>query len=79
MNIEEIVLNSMSNVTGLDVSELENVKDENLFEMGMLDSLSLVSFVTEVEEKLDIDINLTDAKLEDFTSLNTIIKYLEKL
>lgn len=79
MNIEQIVLDCMSKVTGLDVAELNEIKDENLYEMGMLDSLALVSFVTELEEKINKEVNLADAKPEDFTSLNSIIKYIDTL
>ena len=79
MNVEQIVLDSMSKVTGLDVAELNDIKDENLYEMGMLDSLALVSFVTELEEKINKEVNLVDAKPEDFTSLNSIIKYIDTL
>lgn len=75
-NYESIVLESLSEITGLDSEELQQIKKDNIFENGILDSLSLVTLVSKIEKKANIEINISDCKLEDFASIEKIIGFI---
>jgi acyl carrier protein len=50
--------------------------DRPFFETGVLDSLSLLDFVSFVEKRYDIDISGRDIVPENFGSLRTVTDYV---
>ena len=50
--------------------------DRPFFETGVLDSLSLLDFVSFVEKRFDIDISGRDIVPENFGSLRTVTDYV---
>lgn len=51
--------------------------DTDLFGEGILDSLSLIVLIEEIEKKLCITILEEDITIENFYSIRTIIKLLD--
>ncbi len=76
---EKIVVESMSEITGLDVDSINKIRSVNLFEKGILNSLSLVSLLNYIEEKTDKKIEIRNCKLEDFISIESITNMLVRL
>jgi acyl carrier protein len=54
-----------------------NVED-SLWESGVLDSITIVEFATELEEEYEIEIPFDDIIVENFETLSLVIKYLKK-
>lgn len=72
MNHEQIVFRILSELTGLKSEELQNIRTLNLFENGILDSLSLVRFMNELEEKLNQKINISACQIENFSTIDAL-------
>ena len=52
--------------------------DTDLFESGLLDSLTLVSLLTEIEQSFGFELPLEDLDLDEFRSVNRIGSYVER-
>lgn len=77
VNKKEVVYQCLSEITGLEPEELLDLQDEILFEAGILDSLSFVTFISKIEKNLQIKIDLSKINFDDFKTINTIVSYLE--
>jgi acyl carrier protein len=51
-------------------------EDTDLFEVGVLDSLMAVSLVSFCEERFSCEIDLSELSQENFSSLNTLVKFV---
>lgn len=71
--IEKIVREAIESATGIDV---EITPDLSLIDGGILDSMSMVSFVQTIQAKLDVEIDFADITLENFDSLEVLIPFL---
>ncbi len=69
MEIEKIVCEEMAELTGLSVEELEGLREEDLFESGILDSLSLMTLLTALQTRLGITLSLKDHSVRDFSTV----------
>ncbi len=66
--IQSVVLTLLNKRHSLDgISNIENL---NFFEQGIIDSISLIKFVIELEDEFDIDIDSADIALKDFKTVN---------
>lgn len=74
-NLENTVLDIMEKVCETD--EVREDLDLDLFDAGLLDSLSIISLLLEIEEKLGLRLQPTDIEKEDFTTINNLITYLK--
>lgn len=70
---KRIVLNGLSEITGLSKDELEEIKNENLFEMGILDSLSLAGLLIWIKDETGLVIDLSKYLPEEYSSIQTLI------
>ena len=64
-----------------DVCETDEVKDDldmNLFEAGLIDSLSVISIILAVEDKMNIKLQPTDFDKSDISSVNNFIAFLTR-
>ena len=52
--------------------------DEDLFKSGLVDSMALVVMIIHFEKEFNIKINTSDITVETFSTINKIIKGLEK-
>lgn len=73
MDVEKIVYEELSTLTGLKPDELTGLCEENLFEAGILDSLSLMALLTAVKDRLGCTVNLRDHTAKDFSTIPSII------
>ena len=51
--------------------------DENLLEMGILDSMGVAELLAYIEKQFDVAINLEDITLENFSTINAISLLIE--
>jgi len=58
--------------------EFDFTEDVNYIEQGMLDSFDIVSLVDSLDEKYNISISGLDIIPENFSSVEAIIRTLEK-
>ncbi len=62
-----------------DVSEVDGLSDDkslDLFEAGLLDSLSVISIIIMIENKLGLRLQPTDFKPEDIGSVTAFANFL---
>ena len=62
-----------------DRPEVNLTPDLPLLEERLMDSLQLMQLVVFLEEKFALRIDITDLVIENFTSINTISAFIEKL
>lgn len=75
-NYELIAIEILEKVAGTD--GLKDEKDLNLFDVGLLDSLAVISIIITIEEKFGIRLQPTDFNREDISTVENFIKFLEK-
>ena len=73
--VKKIVSETLKTMRGLDI-ELTN--EISLIDSGMLDSLSIVDVVQGLQKDFDIEIMVEDITLENFDTIDLIIKFIEK-
>ena len=77
--MEQLIVEMLKNVCEQFPTDYRNVK---LLEEGVLDSLGIISFISDVEEKLGIEIDIDDVTPENFGTFSSIValvmKYKEK-
>ncbi|MEN8928280.1 MAG: phosphopantetheine-binding protein [Flavobacteriales bacterium] len=56
-------------------SDVEN--DELLWESGILDSITIIELSVEIENEFDIKIPIQDVVIDNFGSVNKLVKYIE--
>jgi D-alanine--poly(phosphoribitol) ligase subunit 2 len=52
---------------------------DNLIESGILDSLAIITLSTKISDEFDVDITVRDILPENFSSLDAIMKMIERL
>jgi acyl carrier protein len=52
--------------------------ETDLFETGLLDSLSLIQFITSIEQRYRIALNFKDISFGNFRSLNSLLQLLQR-
>ena len=66
----------LSDELDVDTSEIE--ESSELFSSGIIDSFSLVSLLTFVEQQANFRIAAHDVNLDNFDSVSRILRYVEK-
>ncbi len=52
---------------------------KRLFDDGLLDSLDIVSLVSEIDDAFDVEITVVDLKPENFNSVEAMMALIERL
>ena len=78
-NAEKLVLDGLSEITGLSADELRELRTTNLFESGILDSLSFVNLLTRIEDGCGKRFSLRTGKLGSFATVDALIAATEAL
>lgn len=80
------MVNEMENVRDIVKKILNEIDDEileydgdNLIEAGLLDSFTIVSIMSLVEEQLHITISSENVKEENFKTIDAIVNLIERL
>lgn len=73
--MKEQVLDMLEEATGTD--EVRDDLDMNLFNEGLMDSLAMVQFLVDVEDRLGISVPVSEVRREDWDTPNKIIAQLE--
>lgn len=76
---QSIIIQELCELTGLEPEELHEIRELNLFENGILDSLSLIHLIKRLEDHLCWKINITAYQIEDFSTINALIALIEHL
>lgn len=76
MDFENLALEIMEEICETD--EIKEDLDLDLFDAGLIDSLSTINIILLLEEKLGIRLQPTDFERNDITTVNNFIKFLEK-
>ena len=79
--IKETVVECMNRVAGLTRDELQEAEAEQLDLVGdgILDSLSIVALLTELEAKLGKKLNIANFQSDDFSSVDSITAAVSRL
>lgn len=62
---------------GIDMTAIQD--EDNVFELGIMDSLLTLKLLLCLEEKFRIQIDLAEIEIEDFSSINKINTYLMEI
>ena len=76
MNFEDLGLEIMEEICETD--EIKEDLDLDLFDAGLIDSLSTIHIILSLEEKLGVKLQPTDFEKNDITTVNNFINFLEK-
>ena len=76
MDFKNLALEIMEEICETD--EIKEDLDLDLFDAGLIDSLSTINIILLLEEKLGIRLQPTDFEKNDITTVNNFIKFLEK-
>ncbi|MFP3126342.1 D-alanine--poly(phosphoribitol) ligase subunit DltC [Ectobacillus funiculus] len=76
-DIKEQVLDILEEVCENDIVK-EN-SDVQLFEEGLLDSFGVVSLLVEIQERLDIEVSISDFDRIEWSTPNLIIQRLKEM
>ncbi|MDO4476649.1 MAG: D-alanine--poly(phosphoribitol) ligase subunit DltC [Clostridia bacterium] len=76
MDFENLALEIMEEICETD--EIKEDLDLDLFDAGLIDSLSTINIILLLEEKLGVRLQPTDFERNDITTVNNFIKFLEK-
>lgn len=74
-NIKEIALNIIE-----DTCEIDDITDFDLdlYDAGLMDSLSVINIILLIEKKIGIKIQPTDLSRDDISTVNNFISFLER-
>lgn len=76
MNYKNLALDILENVCETD--EVREDLDADLFEAGLIDSLSSIGIILEIENRLGIKLQITDFDKSDIATVNNFALFLEK-
>ena len=76
MDFEKIALEIM--IEACETDEIKDDLDMDLFDAGLIDSLSTLGIIVAIEEKLNIRLQPTDFEKSDVSSVNNLKAFLEK-
>lgn len=78
MTIKTIIIESLADITGLDIDELKENCDMDLFSTGILDSMSVVNLISQIESKTNKVVDFTKHQPEEFLTINSISNVYEE-
>lgn len=55
------------------------IEEKNLFESCILDSMNIIMIASEINDEFDIEIKVTDITPENFNSVNSMMKMINRL
>lgn len=73
--VEEKMLDMLEEVCGDE--EVRDHRDEDLFELGFLDSMAAVELLVDIEDEFDVSIAPTEVEREEMNTVNLIIEQVE--
>ena len=76
MTVEEKIIDLFDQLFMEDVSEM---KDEDLFDTGVLDSLGTVELIVELESLFDIKVPVSEFGREDWNTVTKIVDGVKEL
>ena len=74
--VEEKMLDMLEE--GCGDEEVRDHRDEDLFELGLLDSMAAVELLVDIEDEFDVSIAPTEVEREEMNTVNLIIEQVEK-
>ena len=74
--VEEKMLDMLEEVCGDE--EVRDHRDEDLFELGLLDSMAAVELLVDIEDEFDVSIAPTEVEREEMNTVNLINEQVEK-
>lgn len=75
MDYKELAIEIMEDIAETD--EIKENMDLDLFDAGLIDSLSTISIILLIEEKLGLTLQPTDFEREDIATVNNFIEFLK--
>lgn len=69
---------SMQDVLGLDQSEMAENLDLDLFESGLVDSLAMVTLITDVERNIGSRIAIREMNPESFLTVSRLTEAIDR-
>lgn len=74
-NLQELALEILE--VACETDEVREDPEMDLFETGLMDSLTVVVVILEIEKKTGVKLQPTDIAREDISTVNHFMKFLE--
>ncbi len=74
-NLKEIAIEILEEICETD--EIKEDLDLDLFDAGLMDSLSTINIILLLEEKLNLKLQPTDFEKSDISTVNNFISFLQ--
>lgn len=71
------IINWFLNNTEISNEDLLNKLDENYFELGWIDSLKFIIFITDIEKHFKIKFSNSEFQNRHFSTINGLVKIIE--
>lgn len=65
------------NLVDLD-DEIQFSEDDNIFELGFVNSLFAMSLLSYIEKEFDLVVDLAELNIENFSSINNIVALVKR-
>lgn len=80
MNKSEIIYKALEEVTGLTKEDFEDYKEINLLESGILDSMSIVSLINELNKETgEKKLTIQNIKPSFFTDIDSLVNNISEI
>lgn len=76
MNVKEIIVEQIDNLTDFDISQLSDAT--NITDVGLV-SLDYVAIQVALKREIDIDVDLNKLAQENLESIGDLVRYVESL
>lgn len=76
MNVKEIIVEQIDNLTDFDIAQLSD--STNITDIGLV-SLDYVAIQVALKREMDIDVDLNKLAQEDLESIGDLIRYIKSL
>ena len=79
MKVQEAILDVMEEVFGIEKDDLKEDLDLDLFENDLIDSLGIVTMLSELGEMLNKDFDISMMSPDNFRTVNNLTEAIEAL
>lgn len=78
ISTKDYLIQWFSKETGLEIKEINNMAEKSFFEIGWVDSLLFINFISDIEQNFNIEFSNEDFQNRAFSTVNGLSKIIER-